>query len=153
MTKNNRLKKLLSLIIILGLMLQVTSCGTLLYPERRGQASGRLDPAVAIMDGIGVFFFVIPGLIAFAVDFYTGAIYLPGGSSQIHPTSSSTKSLVVLHENPNNLNRMRIENVVNSYTGLSISLDHTDIRISELDHQGNIGSEIAKAMNSNSQFQ
>jgi hypothetical protein len=55
------------------------ACGTILYPERRGQRAGRIDPAVAIMDGIGVLFFVIPGLAAFAVDFATGAIYLPGG--------------------------------------------------------------------------
>jgi hypothetical protein len=55
------------------------ACGTLLYPERRGQKSGRIDPAVAIMDGLGCLLFVIPGLIAFAVDFATGAIYLPGG--------------------------------------------------------------------------
>ncbi|HEU4430607.1 MAG TPA: hypothetical protein VFT98_17740 [Myxococcota bacterium] len=55
------------------------ACGTILYPERRGQKSGRIDPAVAIMDGIGLLLFLIPGLAAFAVDFATGAIYLPGG--------------------------------------------------------------------------
>lgn len=55
------------------------ACGTILYPERRGQKHGRIDPAVAIMDGIGLLLFLIPGLAAFAVDFATGAIYLPGG--------------------------------------------------------------------------
>ena len=54
-------------------------CGTLLYPERRGQNGGRLDADVAILDGIGLVFFIIPGLFAFAVDFVTGAIYLPPG--------------------------------------------------------------------------
>jgi len=55
------------------------ACGTILYPERRGQKSGRIDPAVAIMDGLGLLLFLIPGIAAFAVDFATGAIYLPGG--------------------------------------------------------------------------
>ena len=150
MKKNKLSLKLLSFPLIIGLMLQVTSCGTLLYPERRGQTSGRLDPTVAILDGIGVFFFVIPGLIAFAVDFSTGAIYLPGGSSHIYPTSAGPQSLVVFHEDPNNLNQGRIEQVVNSHTGLSIDLDRTDVRISELEYEGKISSEVAKAIGFNS---
>src|SRR5215472_17337813 len=54
-----------------------TSCGTILYPERRGQPRGPLDPGVVVLDAIGLLFFIIPGVIAFAVDFSTGAIYLP----------------------------------------------------------------------------
>src|SRR5689334_19695970 len=53
-------------------------CGTILHPERRGQPpTGRLDWGVVLLDGLGLIFFFIPGLIAFAVDFSTGAIYLP----------------------------------------------------------------------------
>lgn len=52
-------------------------CGTILHPERRGQPAGRLDWGVVLLDGLGLIFFLIPGLIAFAVDFATGAIYLP----------------------------------------------------------------------------
>ncbi|MNJ37925.1 hypothetical protein D3C77_327610 [compost metagenome] len=38
------------------------------------------------MDAIGILFYVLPGLIAFGVDFATGAIYLPGGkSAQVAP--------------------------------------------------------------------
>ncbi len=54
-------------------------CGTILYPERRGQPAGRLDWGVVALDAIGLIFFFIPGVIAFAVDFSTGAIYLPPG--------------------------------------------------------------------------
>jgi hypothetical protein len=64
--------------LLLALTTQL-ACGTILYPERRGQRGGRIDPAVAVMDGIGLLLFLIPGVIAFAVDFGTGAIYLPGG--------------------------------------------------------------------------
>jgi hypothetical protein len=59
-------------------LLGTISCGTLIYPERRGQTGGRIDPAVAMLDGVGLLFFILPGLIAYAVDFSTGAIYLPG---------------------------------------------------------------------------
>jgi hypothetical protein len=54
-----------------------SGCGTILYPERRGQPHGRLDWGVVLLDGLGLIFFFIPGIIAFAVDFATGAIYLP----------------------------------------------------------------------------
>ncbi|MEE2879623.1 MAG: hypothetical protein VX593_11510 [Pseudomonadota bacterium] len=58
----------------------LAGCGTILYPERRGQTGGRLDTAVVILDGLGLLLFLVPGIIAFAVDFGSGAIYLPGGS-------------------------------------------------------------------------
>ena len=61
------------------LLLQLTACGTILYPERRGTADGRLDAGVVVLDAVGLLFFLVPGVIAFAVDFSTGAIYLPHG--------------------------------------------------------------------------
>ncbi len=55
-------------------------CGTLLFSERQNEPhSGKLDPNVLIMDGVGLLVFVVPGLVAFGVDWYTGAIYLPPG--------------------------------------------------------------------------
>lgn len=76
-----RVRLRMGAILLVAVLFVTTSCGTLLYPERRGQTEGRIDPAVAIMDGIGVLFFIIPGLVAFAVDFSTGCIYLPPGES------------------------------------------------------------------------
>jgi hypothetical protein len=61
----------------------LSSCGTFIYPERVNQKGhGNLDPAVVILDGIGLIFFIIPGLIAFAVDFGTHAIYFPEGKDE-----------------------------------------------------------------------
>lgn len=61
--------------------LHLTACGTILYPERKGQVSGQIDPGVAALNGIGLLFFLVPGVIAFAVDFSNGTIYLPGTAS------------------------------------------------------------------------
>lgn len=72
-------------VLILSLTAQLTACGTLFYPDRRGQLEGRIDPAVAAMNAIGILFYVVPGLIAFAVDFATGAIYLPSEQASIDP--------------------------------------------------------------------
>lgn len=73
------LTKMLVALCSTGLILQLTACGTILHPERKGQKSGRIDPAIALFDAIGLLFFLIPGVIAFAVDFHNGTIYLPGG--------------------------------------------------------------------------
>ena len=72
------MKRLIAL-AALFLMLHLCACGMLLYPERRGQTSGRVDPVVAVLDGIGLLVFIIPGLVAFGVDIATGTIYLPAG--------------------------------------------------------------------------
>lgn len=73
-------RRLLALAGTTALVAPLSGCGTLLYPERRGQTGGRLDTGVLILDGLGLLLFLVPGIVAFAVDFGTGAIYLPGGS-------------------------------------------------------------------------
>lgn len=72
--------------VVAALVTQLTACGTLFWPDRRGQIEGRIDPVVAALDAIGILFYVIPGLIAFGVDFATGAIYLnDGATAQVAP--------------------------------------------------------------------
>jgi len=73
-----QMKTLASLLLASLLLVPATGCGTLLFKERQDQEhSERIDPNVAILDGIGLLFFVIPGLVAYGIDFYTEAIYLP----------------------------------------------------------------------------
>ena len=72
--------------LVATLLTQLTACGTLFYPDRRGQIEGKVDPVIVALDAIGILFYVIPGLIAFGVDFATGAIYYPGGTTaQVDP--------------------------------------------------------------------
>jgi hypothetical protein len=96
--------------IAVTLLVQVFGCGTIIYPERRGQKSGRIDPGIAILDGIGLLFFIIPGLVAYGIDFTTGAIYLPGG----HRSSDSMR---VVYVNPKELNQEMIKEVLIRETG------------------------------------
>ncbi|VXC27143.1 Polyribonucleotide nucleotidyltransferase [Pseudomonas sp. 8Z] len=73
-------------VVAATLLTQLSACGTIFYPDRRGQIEGKVDPVIVAADAIGILFFVIPGLIAFAVDFATGAIYLPEGkTAQVDP--------------------------------------------------------------------
>ncbi|TWI67811.1 hypothetical protein LZ24_02740 [Desulfobotulus alkaliphilus] len=82
-------QRVLVWLVLFLCLVPMTGCGTLLYPERRHQqlqmdpAGRRIDPAVAVMNAACLVFFIIPGVVAFAVDFATGAIYLPGGSASL----------------------------------------------------------------------
>jgi len=73
-------KNLLSFIVLIPLILVTTGCGAIFYPERSGNTH-KIDPKVAVSDGVGLLFFIIPGVVAYAIDFSTGCIYLSGGGT------------------------------------------------------------------------
>jgi len=68
-------------IISLLVASQLAACGTIIYPERRGQTHGAIDPGVVALNAVGLILFLVPGVVAFGVDFVTGSIYLPGGKT------------------------------------------------------------------------
>jgi hypothetical protein len=113
-----------------GLALLPVSCGTLLYPERRGQPAGRIDPGVAVLDGIGLLLFFVPGVIAFVVDFATGAIYLPPDYPPVVPLAGP--ELRPVRVDPAELTPRRVEAVVREQTGKSVSLRPGEYRAMRL---------------------
>lgn len=104
--------------------LVLTGCGTLFHPERRGQCAGRLDWKVVALDALGLVLFVVPGAIAFAVDFYTGAIYLPPCDVGLSPTSDqqNDQPLAVRHIPRGKISQEQIETIVASHVGQPIDL-------------------------------
>lgn len=110
-------------LLIVSLLAQA-GCGTLLYPERRGQLGGQIDPTVAVLDGIGCLFFVIPGLIAFAIDFTTGAIYTPGGRYSVAPDLLRKAT-----EPDGSINHARLRSVILQQTGQDLPLEHSQLII------------------------
>ena len=110
---------MISGILTLSLLTQLSACGTIFYPDRRGQISGQVDPVVVAADAIGILFFVIPGLIALAIDFGTGAIYLPGGRhASIDP--ALLKPLVGAD---GLVDARALERLLEQQTGLHVHLD------------------------------
>jgi hypothetical protein len=107
--------------LTLALALFLASCGTLLYPERRGQPAGRLDAGVVVLDGVGLLLFLVPGVVAFVVDFATGAIYLPCESAALAPSSAG--ELRRVRVDPGELTLRRVEAVVQEQTGKTVSLE------------------------------
>ncbi len=114
-----RVMKMLHKATCLALIVQLAGCGTLLYPERKGQKDGRLDAGVVVLDAIGLLFFIIPGVIAFAVDFNNGTIYLPG-------TARLAKF------DPKHATAETIAGIIQKETGHAIKLNQEDMEVSRL---------------------
>ncbi|MCK9174457.1 MAG: hypothetical protein M0O96_04180 [Desulforhopalus sp.] len=122
----------ISLLVGFAIMLSVISCGTILYPERRGQTAGHIDAGVAVLDCIGLLFFFVPGVIAFAVDFTTGAIYLPGGSSRLVLHPSDLQDARILQVPAGSLTLHDIEAVVEKETGQKIDLASPETKVAQM---------------------
>jgi hypothetical protein len=134
MRVNKGIIKVLSVIILAVLLTQIAGCGTIMYPERRGQkVHGDVDTRVAVLDAVGLLFFIIPGLIAFGVDFYTGAIYLRPGEKQVWGQTHGKQELVVISVDPNQLDQKMIEKIVSDHIGQKISLEDQHMQISKFD--------------------
>jgi hypothetical protein len=124
------MKKLISMSLITAVLFNLTACGTILHPERKGQTGGRIDPAVAILDGIGLLFFVIPGAIAFAVDFGNGTIYLPDSKR----SSLDIDDMQAIKVDNKILTKEMAAQIVAEKTGKNV--DVTKAEIYKEDHNG-----------------
>lgn len=126
-------RRALSLIVMTVLLFQLAACGTIMYPERKGQTSGKIDVGVAVLDGIGLLFFIIPGVIAYAVDFSNGTIYLPGTASVdgVDGQFSECASFDVPEEN---MTRNGIELIIAAHTDVLDALSNPDSSVYEVNN-------------------
>jgi hypothetical protein len=132
--RRSALARLSTVVLAPWAFTRLSSCGALIHPERVGQPrTGRLDTSIVVLDGLGLLLFLVPGLIAFIVDFATGAIYLPpehyGASEQPEQTTSG---LVKLTVPPGELTRERLEQAVTRAHGRPVSLERGTYRAVQL---------------------
>jgi hypothetical protein len=100
-----------------------SGCGMLLHPERRGQPpGGGLDWSIVALDGLGMLLFFIPGIIAFAVDFATGAIYLPPPGYGHNGQPEQGESLLEVHVPRERLSQQELERIASEHTGREVRL-------------------------------
>jgi hypothetical protein len=137
-----------------GSVASLSGCGTLFHGERRGQPhSNQIDWGVAALDGLGLLLFFVPGVVAFAVDFSTGAIYLPlaqcasyRGRPVAQPAQSGSmpsaeSELVVVSDavefsridaSREKLDRHSIERELTARVGRPVVLRDSEARVSQL---------------------
>jgi hypothetical protein len=103
----------------------VAGCGMILHPERRNQPpGGDIDWGVFALDSVGLLLFFLPGVIAFAVDFSTGAIYLPTpniGYGKNEPKANGAQ-LVTVQVPHKELTRERLEQEASRHVGRAVWL-------------------------------
>jgi hypothetical protein len=128
-TMIKKLLQMLQVSVCIVLIAQLVGCGTLMYPERRGQKGGRVDVGVAILDGIGLLFFIIPGIIAYAVDFSEGTIYLPAGIAR---GSLNIKDIKQVKFDPKHYNAATIEKIIKRETGYAVKLSQDNMEVYKL---------------------
>jgi len=104
-------------------VIAISGCGTIFYPERKGQLSGDIDPAVAVANGVGLLFFIVPGVIAYAVDFSNGTIYLPGRTSG----DIDTQPL------DDNMDIAALEQLLSEQAGQPVTLQSELMKVEEVD--------------------
>jgi hypothetical protein len=124
-----KIEKTLYVLVCAVLIFQLAGCGTLMYPERKGQRDGRIDAGVAVLDGIGLLFFIIPGVIAYAVDFSNGTIYLPGGTRR---GSLDLKDLKQVKFDPKHYTNATVEKIIKEETGYVVNLNQDNLIVSKL---------------------
>jgi hypothetical protein len=137
--------KFVTVTLVAVIALVSTSCGTLLYPERRGQPRGVIDSGVLLLDAVGLIFFVVPGLIAFAVDFSTGAIYYPPApyGGPVTQNGFRRDDLVRVEVPKDELTQAKIEQVVSQETGKPVHLEPGKFRASEMSDIDEFGEQAA----------
>jgi hypothetical protein len=109
-------------------------CGTVLHPERRGQPAGPLDWKIVALDGIGLLLFFVPGVIAFAVDFNNGTIYLPPDQGALKAPSRARKQLVKVRFPDKQLTVRQMEQILSKHAERDIQLTPGAYQTEELEN-------------------
>ena len=133
----------LRIFICAALTMQLIGCGTLMHPERKGQRDGNIDAGIAILDGLGLLFGIIPGVIAFAVDFSNGTIYLPSRGPVIIERVSQLRQIKF---DPKHTSLASIERIIKDETGCEVRFDQDNIRLSKLKSLNDMVVQFAKAL-------
>lgn len=128
-----------------GAMAAAGGCGSILFPERVGQPrSGPIDWRVVALDGVGLVFFFVPGVVAFAIDFYNGTLFLPSHSvTTLSPSDSPTvhqslkhpptESLASIDLPPGPERRARVEEILTAHVGRPVALEPGSYQTQPLD--------------------
>lgn len=123
-------------------------CGTILHPERKGQPAGRIDWSIVALDGLGLLIFFVPGVIAFAVDFNNGTIYLPSSSTtSARRRDKLQNGLVAVSIGTNRPTHSDIERVLMQEAKVTVDLRDAGVQKSPLNSIQEFWAARARFMN------
>lgn len=101
-----------------------SGCGTLFWSERKTETpSMEIDPTVLILDCCGLFFGIVPGVVALVLDFNNNTIYF--SKSEARKRSANTEldqsKMVAFHVE--HMDRASIEAALSEQLGYQVSLN------------------------------
>jgi hypothetical protein len=132
MNRKSGFRMVMVAVVVVAMFVQVAGCGYFMHPERRGQSKGKVDAGIAVLDGIGLLFFLIPGIVAFAVDFSHNTIYLPADKSSLNgPEKDELISLKIPRDQ---FTEKEIERIVSQHYGFEVDMDSPDVEVYEADN-------------------
>jgi hypothetical protein len=85
-------------------------------------------------------------VIGFAIDITNGTLYFPSGRQ--FSVLAGPGPITVIRVNPAELNKKKIEETINKYDRVSVTLDVGGVRICELDKSENFEGEVVELKNS-----
>lgn len=147
MMRSRFMKRMVASLVAAGFTIHLSSCGTILHPERRGQPGGRLDPGIVLLDAVGLLLFFVPGVIAFAVDFSNGTIYLPAEHAGA-ALPAGPAELRTIRMSPAELTPERLETVVREQTGQTVRLQAGGYRATRLQQIDEISGDVLQRLQS-----
>lgn len=131
-----------------AVLVTTTGCGTVLHPERKGQPAGRIDWSIVALDGLGLLIFFVPGVIAFAVDFNNGTIYLPSSSTtSARRRDKLQNGLVAVSIGTNRPTHSDIERVLMQEAKVTVDLRDAGVQKSPLNSIQEFWAARARFMN------
>lgn len=92
---NRILYRTLAVLVAVSFTFLAADCGTILYPERlRQEPSGKVHAPTLIMDCLWLFVFIIPGVVAIAVDLANRTMYY--SEAELSSIDRNEDTMVVL---------------------------------------------------------
>ena len=123
----SRLKRFLSTVILVTMLVSLTSCGYFLYPERRYQQKGEMDFPIMILDGSSLLFAAITGQAAIAVIGVVALAFLSFAGLEVFPFDKTKP-----------LKKADLESILSEYSGSPVHIDTDSIAVVDI---GNIDTE------------
>ncbi len=106
----------------------------MMHPERRGQTGGQIDKEVAILDGIGIVLFIIPGLMRTPLISPSAPFIRRRVPAAMMANGDGVDGGIrVVRVDPEQLSAQAVADIVYAQTGRLVRFDDPGLRVVDAD--------------------
>lgn len=97
-------------LFVAACLLTMQSCGTIFKSNQAGKMhSSKLDISIVLLDALGLVLFIVPGIVAFTIDYLNGTLFLPYGATAKLDNTSPEYLQKVLAQHGIKVNKAQLE--------------------------------------------